>query len=137
MNAQAQTVFNTFQRPRRVICGVCATLSERSGLPAWIIRVAAVVLLMAHGLVTLIVYFGTAVWLRQPARANGFGSPRDYGFVGRTGPATPPPPAPPAWDRDGVVERFRRLDARLAKMELEAFHSEAGLRRAFHDLERR
>ncbi len=135
MNAHAETVINTFQRPRRVICGVCATLSERSGLPAWIIRVAAVVLLLAHGLITLIVYFGTAVWLRQPARAGGFGSPRDYGFVGPGRPAAPPPP--PVWDRDGVVDRFRRLDARLARMEQEAFQNEAGLRRAFHDLERR
>ena len=135
MNAQAQTMFNTFQRPRRVICGVCATLSERSGVPAWIVRVAAVVLLLAHAALTGILYLGAAAWMRRPADGTWHMRPADYGFVGR-GP-TVPPTAPPSWDRTGLVDRFRRLDARLARMEAEAFHNEAGLRRAFQDLERR
>ena len=117
-------MYETFQRPRRVICGVCATLADRSGVPAWIIRVVAVCLLVAHSLLTTVVYLFAAAWMRRPEA----GTLRDFS----DGPCTPPS----AWDRDGLVNRFNRLDGRLSRMEHEALDREAGLRRAFRDLDR-
>ena len=69
MYAQAQTVYSTMQRPRGLICGVCARLGERSGVPVIVIRVAAVILLLAHALATFIVYMMAAAWMRRPAQA--------------------------------------------------------------------
>jgi phage shock protein PspC (stress-responsive transcriptional regulator) len=123
MNAQAQTMFETIQHPRRMICGVCAELAVRSGFPVWTIRVAAVLLLLLHWLVALIVYFGAAVWLRGPQP----GTWRDL-----RGPGAPA--YRPAWDRDGLMDRFGRLDRRLSRMEQEAMDHEAYLRRQFRDL---
>ena len=136
MYAQAQTVYSTFQRPRGVICGVCARLGERSGVPVIVIRVAAVILLLAHALATFIIYMIAAAWMRRPQQGTGrdFRSPGgSAASVGSWGPSAPPPPV---WDQGGLVNRFDRLDERLARMEAEAFHSEVGLRRAFRDLER-
>jgi phage shock protein PspC (stress-responsive transcriptional regulator) len=121
-------MYETFQRPRRVICGVCATLADRSGVPTWIIRVVAVCLLVAHTLLTTVVYLCAAAWMRRPAA----GTLRDFSCDTRGGPGAPPS----AWDRDGLVNRFNRLDGRLSRMEREALDREAGLRRAFRDLDR-
>ena len=71
MYAQAQTVYSTMQRPRGLICGVCARLGERSGVPVIVIRVAAVILLLAHALATFIVYLMAAAWMRRPAKRHG------------------------------------------------------------------
>jgi len=138
MYAQAQTVYSTFQRPRGVICGVCARLGERSGVPVIVIRVAAVILLLAHALATFIIYMIAAAWMRRPQT----GTWRDLSAPGGSpAPAAgtawrPAAPPPPVWDQGGLMNRFDRLDERLARMEAEAFHSEVGLRRAFRDLER-
>jgi phage shock protein PspC (stress-responsive transcriptional regulator) len=125
MNAQASTMFETFQQPQRMICGVCANLAVRSGLPAWSVRVAAVLLLLTHGLLALLLYFGAAAWLRAPQA----GTWRDM-----RGSAGAPPR--PSWDRDGLTDRFDRLDQRLSRMEREAVDHEASLRAAFRDLDR-
>jgi phage shock protein PspC (stress-responsive transcriptional regulator) len=125
MNAQAQTMFDTIQQPRRMICGVCANLAVRSGFPVWTIRVAAAVLLLMHWLVAVIVYFGAAAWLRSP-------NPGTWRDLRGTGAAA----ARPNWDRDGLSDRFYRLDRRLSRMEQEAMDSEANLRRQFRDLDR-
>jgi len=127
MNAQASTMFETFQQPRKMICGVCANLAQRSGLPAWAIRIAAVLLLLTHGLLALLLYFGAAIWLRAPQP----GTWRDL-----RGTAAPGHQAPSGWDRDGLAARFDRLDQRLARMEREAVDGEANLRKAFRDLDR-
>ena len=118
----------TFQRQRRVICGVCATLADRSGVPAWIIRVVAVCLLATHAILATVAYLFAAAWMRRPAA----GTLRDF----PDGPAVGPAPPPPSWDRGGLVRRFDRLDGRLARMEREALDREADLRRAFRDLDR-
>jgi phage shock protein PspC (stress-responsive transcriptional regulator) len=123
-NAQmyANSMYETFQRPRRVICGVCARLSENSGVPAWIIRVVAVCLLLAHAGITFVLYFGAAIWMRSHRSASYVGPIRNA--------------PPPSWDRNGLVNRFDGLDSRLSRMEREAMDREAALRRAFHDLDR-
>jgi phage shock protein PspC (stress-responsive transcriptional regulator) len=128
-NAQMNAVYETFQRPRRVICGVCAALAEQSAVPAWIIRIVAVCMLIAHTALAVIVYLCAAAFMRRPAagtwrdlRADPCGA----------GPLSPPP----SWDRDGLVGRFDSLNSRLAQMEREAMDREVGLRRAFRDLDR-
>jgi phage shock protein PspC (stress-responsive transcriptional regulator) len=136
MYAQAQTVYSTMQRPRGVICGVCARLGERSGVPVIVIRLAAVILLLAHALTAFIIYMIAAAWMRRPAQ----GAWRDFRAPGGSpaagGSWRPSAPPAPVWDQGGLVNRFERLDQRLARMEAEAFHNEAGLRHAFRDLER-
>lgn len=134
MYAQAQTVYSTMQRPRGLICGVCARLAERSGVPVIVLRVAAVILLLGHALSTFIVYMIAAAWMRrpQPGTQREFRAPGGSPVPGGWSPSAPPP----VWDQGGLVNRFDRLDERLARMEAEAFHSEVGLRRAFRDLER-
>ena len=127
MNAQASTMFETFQQPRRMISGVCAELADRSGLPVWTVRVAAVLLLLTHWIFALVLYFAAAAWLGGPQP----GAWRDLRGAGPGAPASPR-----TWDRDGLVNRFDRLDRRLSRMEQEALDSEAGLRRQFRDLDR-
>jgi phage shock protein PspC (stress-responsive transcriptional regulator) len=131
MNAQAQTMVNNLRQPRRLVCGVCASLADASGVPVVIIRAAAIVLLIAHTVLTAVAYLLAAAWMRRPPSAVR----PDYGAAGGSGRG-PDAPMPPIWDRNGVVDRFRRLDERLARMEAETFQNEASLRRAFHDLER-
>lgn len=131
MNAGAQRVFDTFQQPRGVICSVCATLAAQSGVPVLLIRAAAVILLIAHGLLTIVVYLLAAAWMRRPPKtwqASRWSEP-DTG--------TRPRPEPPRdWHCNELHARFHGLDERLARMEAETYRNEAGLRRAFHDLER-
>jgi len=136
MYAQAQTVYSTMQRPRGVICGVCARLGERSRVPVIVIRVAAVILLLAHALATFIIYMIAAAWMRRPQQGIGRDFRSPGGSPASGGGWRPSAPPPPVWDQGGLMNRFDRLDERLARMEAEAFHSEVGLRRAFRDLER-
>jgi phage shock protein PspC (stress-responsive transcriptional regulator) len=128
MNAQASTMFETFQQPRKMISGVCAELADRSGLPVWTVRVAAVFLLLTHWIFALVLYFAAAAWLRAPQP----GTWRDV----RGDAAGRPTPPPSGWDRDGLVNRFDRLDRPLSRMERAALDKEASLRQAFRDLDR-
>ncbi len=124
VNAHLNNMYETFQRPRRVICGVCAALSANSGVPAWIIRVVAVCMLATHAALTTLAYLIAAALMRRPAA----GTWRDFGGCSSV------PPRP--WDDGGLVNRFDRLNRRLAEMERETMDREAGLRRAFRDLDR-
>ena len=130
MNAQAQTMFDSLQQPRKMIAGVCVELAGRSGLPVWAIRIAALILLLTHFVVALVVYFIGAGLLNRSAATQW----RDR----RQDPQNPWT-APDAentrpWDRDGLVDRFDRLNRRLSRMEREAMESESRLRRQFRDL---
>lgn len=129
MNAQAQTVFETMQRPRALVCGVCSTLAAGSGMPVWVLRAAALVLLLVHAVPTGVAYLLAAAWLRAPRRQDGAAADPASGGPGRG--------APMGGGATVLADRFRRLDERLARMEEAAWHDEARLRRAFHDLERR
>ena len=99
---------------RAMIKGVCARIAERAGVPVWMPRLAFLIFGLAHWLVALIVYF---------VMSKLFCAQRFAAF------AAPPPPNP-------VHERFAALDRRLADMEAATLAEEAGLRRAFRDLER-
>jgi phage shock protein PspC (stress-responsive transcriptional regulator) len=108
MSGRVEGVMYQVQHSCRMICGVCADIADRIGIPVWLVRVAAVLLLVAHPPLTVAVYFGAAIFLRGRA------------------PATWRANAPPAWDRDGLGARFRRLDERLARMESAALDREMG-----------
>ncbi len=128
VNAHLNGIYEKFQRPRRVICGVCAALSANSGVPAWIIRVVAVCLLIAHTALATVAYLIAAAFMRRPAT----GTWRDLRADTRGCAGVPPR----TWDDGGLVNRFDRLTRRLAEMERETMDREAGLRRAFRDLDR-
>ena len=113
MNAAIATVFD---RPR-LIRGVCAEIAERAGTAAWLPRAAFLVFGMLHWLLAVILYVVLA-------RLLGRG-----GEAARAAPVHRP-------DTGGVRERFGALDARLAKLEAATLREEAGLRRAFQELER-
>jgi phage shock protein PspC (stress-responsive transcriptional regulator) len=128
-------MFYQVQRPSRMVCGVCAELAERSGLPVWMVRVGALILLVSHAALAGVIYIGLALWLRGGNGACAGRSWRGADFGATTARPEPPPP-PPAWDRDGLTTRFSRLDRRLADMERAALDREMGLRQAFRDLDR-
>jgi phage shock protein PspC (stress-responsive transcriptional regulator) len=110
----------TTRRPRWV-CGVCADIADRAAVPAWMPRAAFILLGLVHFVAALILYFFLAYVL----------SPR------RSGAARFAPPRQAADDFSGVRARFRGLDERLSNLEAATLRSEAELRRAFRDLERR
>ena len=120
MSGRCSAVLSEIRQSPRMLCGVCADLADRSGLPVWAVRAVALVLLLMHAVVMIVVYLGLALWLRGRARGT-------WNVVGREAAA-------PSWDDDGLSARFSRLDRRLARMERAALDREAGLRRAFRDL---
>jgi len=127
-----------FQSCRRMICGVCAWIAMRTGLPVWAVRVVAILLLLSHAPLAVLAYLGTALWLKSQATegglrgmTGGWQTPRWPGPAPRSGSA-----AGPAWDHGALMDRFNRLDRRLARMEEEATGPEFQLRKGFRDLER-
>jgi len=104
-----------FSRPR-LIRGVCADLAARAGTVVWLPRAAFVLLGLMHWFWAVVLYVVLARTL----------------CAARTRFAVPVSPAP---DTVGVRDRFGALDARLANLEAATLHDEAGLRRAFRDLE--
>lgn len=123
-NMSAHYAYDTLQRPRKIILGVCARLSEASGVAVWAIRVFALLLGLFHGFIAIVLYLGAAWWLRAPRDAAGAAPAREWHDK--------------AWDRkawdQGLSGRFSRLDERLAELEREAWDREAQLRRDFRDL---
>lgn len=107
------------------ISGVCADLAFRAAVPVWLPRVAFVIFGMLHCVLATILYFVLAKVLCPNVRGRVFDR-----FAA--------PPAPPASYAFGAVrERFRNLDERLSNLEAATVQSEAELRRAFRDLERK
>lgn len=152
MSAGNAEMFEQFHGGRRMICGVCAWAGMHTGVPVWVVRVLAVLLLMTHGPLALLVYFGSAVWLklsqggRQTVRFTTQGwrnGPWNQGGWSQAGGVPPSGPAPFSggtaadWNHAGLVDRFARLDRRLAQMEAEAMDGEFQLRQGFRDLEKR
>jgi phage shock protein PspC (stress-responsive transcriptional regulator) len=117
MIGRGSVVFYEIRHSRQMLCGVCAELADRSGLPVGAVRAVAIVLLLLHAMAMVVVYLGLALWLRGKAR----------GTWNTVAPATAP-------DDDSLGARFNRLDRRLARMERAALDREAGLHRAFRDL---
>lgn len=119
-----------------LIKGVCARLAERAGVAVWMPRAAFVIFGLLHWVVALVLYFVMARYL-CPNRTGSFAprTMRSWFFTGRSRPRVVPPVARYDGD-DAVRQRFSALDRRLAEMEAASLAQEAGLRRAFRDLER-
>jgi phage shock protein PspC (stress-responsive transcriptional regulator) len=109
-------------RPRW-ISGVCADIARRAAVSPWIPRAGFVIFGLLHWVLALILYFVLAHYMFRRPHAG----PR----------YAPPPPAARPEAFSGVQERFRHLDERLANLEAATLRSEAELRRAFRDLERK
>ncbi len=58
-----------FDRPHRRISGVCAAAATLADVPVWMVRVAAVALLLLHACLALAGYFLAAFIWRQHIRA--------------------------------------------------------------------
>lgn len=112
---------------RGLICGVCARIAERAAVPAWLPRVGFVVFSLAYCWLAALIAYGVLAWIMSPRRRG-----RDAAFA----PSTPPPYGP-SFGYDAAREKFRHLDERLAHLEAATVRSEANLRRAFRDLERK
>ena len=89
-------MFDRLQHPRAMISGVCAWMSERSGVPVLMIRIVGLALLITHAPLMVIGYFFGAWMIRRRARA----------VVG------------------GVPDRFGHLDRRMAEAEEAAWRAE-------------
>ncbi len=113
-------------RPRW-ISGVCADIARRAAVPAWVPRAAFVIFGLLHWVLALILYFALSHYMFRRGRTAARFAPR----------FTPPPMAARPEEFSGVRERFRHLDQRLSNLEAATLRSEAELRRAFRDLERR
>jgi phage shock protein PspC (stress-responsive transcriptional regulator) len=109
-------------RPK-VISGVCAEIAGRAGVPVWLPRLAFVLFGIMHWLLAIILYFVLAKFICPGQRSR------------MTASFTPPPP--PSYGFATVRDKFSALDARLANLEAATVQSEAELRRAFRDLDRR
>ena len=109
-------ITNLVERPR-LLRGVCAEIAARAGTAAWIPRATFLIFGVLHWFLAIVLYVVLAKVL----------------------PARPSRPAPltRAYQPDarGVRDRFGALDARLASLEAATLREEAGLRRAFRDLE--
>jgi phage shock protein PspC (stress-responsive transcriptional regulator) len=101
---ECRPMYDRFQHHRPMISGVCAWMADRSGMPVWIIRVVALLLLLAHAPLMVLGYFVSAYLIRREARmANAVWSGAPGG---------------------GVTDRFAHLDRRMAEMEEAAWRDE-------------
>jgi phage shock protein PspC (stress-responsive transcriptional regulator) len=97
-------MFDRFKHTRAMISGVCAWMADRSGVPVWLIRVVALLLLLAHAPLMVIGYFAGAYLIRREARMASAG-----------------------WDAapgGGVTDRFGHLERRMAEAEEAAWREE-------------
>jgi phage shock protein PspC (stress-responsive transcriptional regulator) len=69
MNGSSRYGVPAFDRPHRMISGVCAAAAALADVPVWMVRVAAVALLFLHGCLALLGYFAAALIWRQNIRA--------------------------------------------------------------------
>ena len=110
-------MMSVLDRPR-LLRGVCADIAMRAGTAAWLPRAAFLVFAVVHWFLAVVLYVVLAKVLRAPVRRT---APADRGYRP---------------DAGGVRDRFGALDARLASLEAATLREEAGLARAFRDLER-
>ena len=110
-------VSNVFDRPR-LIRGVCAEIAERAGTAAWLPRAVFLAFALLHWFLAIVLYIVLVKILNVRALRKA--------------------PMSRAYQPDtvGVRDRLGVLDARLASLEAATLREEAGLRRAFRDLER-
>ncbi len=75
---------SAFDRPHRMISGVCAAAATLADVPVWMVRVAAVALMVFHCCLAIIGYFLVAWIFRQNIRAALAGTNWSTGPYRRT-----------------------------------------------------
>jgi phage shock protein C len=126
------------------IAGVCAGLSDRTRLNAWLFRAGFIVLAVVyHAIPAVILYLVLALVLRPRHEPVGYAvpesMPRSYGAMpGGYGGAMPSggltngfAPGPRLTE---LKTRFTALDARLNRIEAIVTSEELSLRKKFRDL---
>ena len=78
-----------FDRPHRMIAGLCAAGAAMAGVPVWIVRTVAVIALILHFALAMIIYFAAAYIFRHAIRA-ALATPRYDNYTpGRPGAWSP------------------------------------------------
>ncbi|MHB1304271.1 MAG: PspC domain-containing protein [Acidiphilium sp.] len=126
----AMTQFTASPPARRgLLAGVCAAFAALIGIPAWMIRIAAVLVLLWHPIAAMVVYFALAGFIhhRGTRLARRLAELRDD--------IAPPHREPPRNAAlDGLAARFVALDLRLARLETRFADPDSLLRRRFDRL---
>ena len=118
-----------------LIKGVCARLAARAGVPVWMPRAVFVIFGLLHWLFALVLYFVMAKVMCDGGRARAAARSAGSGYAGGRAEGFSRCAAGDV-SRTAMQDRFSALDKRLADMEAASLAQEAGLRRAFRDLER-
>jgi phage shock protein C len=129
--------WNVYRNPSRgKIAGVCAGLSDRTGIKANWIRLAFIIAAVTvfHAVPAVLIYLALAVVMRARDEPIGYvvpeAMPGGYQMAG----GVPPPMPPPGTRLNDIRTRFTAIDARLARIEAVVTSEELVLRRKFRDL---
>jgi len=118
-----------------VMGGVCAGISDYSGLDLVIVRILAVVFFLVAGPIALFVYCGFWVFAPSDKRAPYRRDYRQARRAQRKHQEDPSEPLRTATNYRTVRGKFRSLEERLQDLEKSITSSEWQLRRDFRDLE--
>ncbi|GAA5263880.1 phage shock protein C [Acidiphilium sp. MT5] len=111
----SSTLYPTHRMPARpLIGGVCAAIANASTLPAWIIRLATLLIALHAPIITLILYLALSIGLhRRRTRLTR----HLRGLHDHLSGMAAPPPNPFSSLIDRLAHRFATLDQRLARLE--------------------
>ncbi len=112
----------------RILGGVCGGIAEYFGWRPWLVRLAALVLLMMVTPPVLISYLLAWFWLKERPRLQPQITPEEERFWRNVS-------TKPKVTMSELRHKFRGLEGRLADMERVVTSEEYKLKRAFRDLE--
>jgi phage shock protein C len=131
--------WNVYRNPSRgKIAGVCAGLSDRTGIKANWIRLGFILAAVTifHAIPAVLLYLALALVMRPRTEPIGYVVPDGMpGYQMASPPPGPTPMGPPPGTRlNDIRTRFTAIDARLARIEAVVTSEELSLRRKFRDL---
>jgi phage shock protein C len=131
--------WNVYRNPSRgKIAGVCAGLSDRTGIKANWIRLGFILAAVTifHAIPAVLLYLALALVMRPRTEPIGYVVPDGMPGYQMAGPPPGPTPMgpPPGTRLNDIRTRFTAIDARLARIEAVVTSEELSLRRKFRDL---
>lgn len=127
-----------FAVARPWIAGNCAALAAFSGVKPWIVRVAAIALLLWHPAAILLLYVVAAVLMRRglpmPARRFGWFKRRSFSFNHFFGNRPSGEPEQPMSHLSEIGRRLAMLDRRLEHLESQTIQADDALKARFRNL---
>jgi phage shock protein C len=117
-----------YRGPGRVLGGVCSGIAAYFGWRTWIVRVAALILLVMFTAPALIAYLGAWLLLRPRPGEPLYETPEAERFWRTVS-------TKPRVTFSELRHKFRRIEGRIAEMERAVTSEEYRLKRAFRDLE--